>query len=134
MGEQPSNAVSACTGLHLQPILWDSLDQSSTLLNCAPLIRIWNRLLQQSAKQENTQCVSVPRTLRRTGRMETRSGSGSAPEGQGPEALWIKPPRDSSPAAITACFSSSGFGGQSTQAAVPRRLLGPVVGRGTLWS
>ena len=65
------------------------------------------------SQTRETQCVSIPRTLRRTGRMQTRSGSGSAREGQEPEALWIKPPRDSSHWLLP-------------QLASPLRVSGPV--------
>ncbi|XP_066396024.1 protein SHORT ROOT IN SALT MEDIUM 1-like [Miscanthus floridulus] len=102
--------------LHLQPIIRDSMDQNSTLLNCEPPIRIWNQLLQQSAKQEKHSAFPYPVPC--AGRIETRSGSGSAREGQGPEALWIKPPRDSSHRMLS-------------QLASPLRVSGPVDSSGS---
>ena len=78
------------------------------------------------SQTRETQCVSIPRTLRRTGRMETRSGSGSAREGQGPEALWIKPPRDSSHRMLSQLASPLRVSGASR---LRRQCLGACWGR-----
>jgi len=58
--------------------------------------------------------------------METRSGSGSAPEGQGPEALWIKPPRDSSHRLLSQLASPLRVSGASR---LRRQCLGACWGR-----